>query len=97
MTKERIPTSASEALVLFYKAVLATDGQRFTVRDAYLFIEKYNYGVNEDSIARYIRKLRAAGKIDYFLVSRSKGLYEAVPLALGDPVESQSKDGIGGY
>ena len=75
----RIPTNTKEALILFYNKILATDGQRFTVRDAYIFIEQYNYGVNEESVSRNIRKLKAAKKINYAVVNKNQGIYQALP------------------
>jgi hypothetical protein len=76
----RIPTNTNDAIILFYEKILATDGQRFGTIDVVNFVQQYNFGTTEGSIARGVRKLRASGRINYAVANHKLGIFQAIPL-----------------
>ena len=81
MTTERIPTNTNEAVVAFYNKILATDGQRFQMIDLVNFIQPLGFGTHTSTIERSLRNLRKAGKVNYSVVNRKQGIFQATPLA----------------
>lgn len=76
----RIPTSTNEALILFYNKILATDGQRFQIIDVVNFVAQYNFGTTKETLERSLRNLRAQSKINYTVVNRKQGIFQALPV-----------------
>lgn len=79
----RIPTNTNEALVLFFSKILATDGQRFQLIDAVNFVQQYNFGTTKGTVERSIRNLRSKGKVNYSVVNRKLGIFQALNLVGG--------------
>lgn len=78
---ERVSSRISAAIVEFCSARM---GKQFFIEELRLFVARRTR-VAPASPDRILRSLRQQGKLDYKVVSRSKSLYEVLP------VEKQSR------
>lgn len=81
---KRVGLNLNQVIVAFWKDKLAYVGvlgsARFTATELRQFVQHHNFGTAPASADRIMRNLRAAKKINYVVVNRSKSLYEATPL-----------------
>lgn len=81
---KRVGLNLNQVIVEFWKLKLASAGtaelSRFTATELRQYVQKHNFGTAPASADRILRNLRAAKKVNYAVVNRSKSLYEAIPL-----------------
>lgn len=77
---KRVGLNLNQVIVEFWKQKLNSVSARFTATELRQYVQKHNFGTAPASADRILRNLRAAKKVNYAVVNRSKSLYEMIPL-----------------
>jgi hypothetical protein len=71
----RVSARINKLVLSFCRDRIATNQNTFHMTELALWVSRHNL-IAPDSAGRILRSLRAKGKLDYIVVSRSESLYE---------------------